>query len=112
MKMGISTVMAIKRTVPSNLSEVEAVKKRLPWRFYANANEFLNHITPEKLQAASAYQLVGMATLSVQSARDMEGFNRPIVNVIEIATNIQRLTEQSRTRLQQLESKITSTQDE
>ena len=106
MKIGHATVMAIKRTVPSNLPEVEAIKKRLPGRFYANANEFLNNITPEKLEAASAYQLVGMASLSVQAARDMEGLNKPTFNIIDIAMNVERLTAQAKDRLKSINSTL------
>lgn len=106
LKMGQDTVIQIKRTIPSNLPEVEAIKKRLVGRFYANANEFMNHITPDKLESASAYQLVGMSTLSVQAARDMEGLNRPQFNVIDIAMNIERLTDEAKARKQALLTQI------
>ena len=110
LKMGMSTIITIRRTIPANLPEVEAIKKRLPGRFYANASEFLNNITPAKLEASSAYQLVGMASLSVQAARDMEGLNRPTFNIIDIAMNVERLTAQARERLSAIETRLTSTQ--
>lgn len=100
------TVIAIRRLVPSNNPEVEACKKVVVGSFYGLARGCQEHITPSKLESSSAYQLMGMASLAVQAARDMEGFNRPIVNVMDIALNIDKLVSESKTRL----DSITSTQ--
>ena len=110
MKLGQGTLEAIRRTLPPNLPEVETIKKRLVGRLYANANEFMNHITPDKLEIASAYQLVGMSTLSVQAARDMEGLNRPTFNIIDVALNVERLVSESKSRLESINARLTSTQ--
>jgi len=109
MRIGKPTIDAIRRTLPSNLPEIELIKKRLVGRFYANANEFMNHITPDKLESASAYQLVGMSTLSVQAARDMEGLNRPVFNVVDIAMNLEKLIAESEQRRSAIASTLTST---
>ena len=99
-------VMACKRLIPSNLNEVEQCKKTVVGSFYGLARGCQEHITPSKLEESSAYQLMGMASLAVQAARDMEGLNRPTFNVIEVALNVQRLTEQSKQRLEAITSSL------
>lgn len=100
------TVIAIKRLVPSNLTEVEQCKKTVVGSFYGLARGCQEHITPSKLEDSSAYQLMGMASLAVQAARDMEGLNRPVFNVVEVALNVQRLTEQSQARLKAIDAQL------
>ena len=102
-------VMSVKRLVPSNLHEVEQCKKQVVGSFYGLARGCQEHITPSKLEESSAYQLMGMASLAVQAARDMEGLNRPVFNVVEIALNLQRLTEQSKARLEAITSTLEAT---
>lgn len=104
--VGIDSVIAIKRMMPSNITEVEQVKKTVMGSFYGLARGCQEHITPSKLEESSAYQLMGMASLAVQAARDMEGLNRPQFNVIEVALNVQRLTEQSQARLKAITSTL------
>ena len=100
------SVIAIKRLVPSNISDVEQCKKTVVGSFYGLARGCQEHITVSKLEESSAYQLMGMASLAVTAARDMEGFNRPIINVIDIAMNISKLVEESRSRLAAIDAKL------
>lgn len=100
------TVLAIKRLIPSNLTDVEQCKKTVIGSFYGLARGCQDNITLDKLEQSSAYQLMGMASLAVQAARDMEGLNRPQFNVIEVALNVQRLTEQSQARLKAIETQL------
>jgi len=104
--ISVDTVMAIRRLVPSNLTEVETCKKTVIGSFYGLARGCQENITPTKLEESSAYQLMGMASLAVQAARDMEGLNRPVFNVVEVALNVQRLTEQSQARLKAITSSL------
>jgi len=106
------TVLAVKRLVPSNISDVEQCKKTVVGSFYGLARGCQEHITPSKLEESSAYQLMGMASLAVQAARDMEGLNRPIINVVDIAMNIQKLTEESRARLSAINAKLVDQTDQ
>jgi hypothetical protein len=104
--VSLPTIIAIKRQCPANIQEVEQCKKTVIGNFYGLARASQENITLEKLESSSAYQLMGMASLAVQAARDMEGLNRPQFNVIEVALNVQRLTEQSRDRLKAIESQL------
>lgn len=110
--ISIPTILAIKRLVPSNISEVEQCKKTVIGSFYGLARGCQENITTAKLEESSAYQLMGMASLAVQAARDMEGLNRPIINVVDIAMNIQKLTEESRARLNAINAKLDDRTDQ
>lgn len=103
------TVEAIRRLVPSNNTDVEQCKKTVVGSFYGLARGCQEHITVSKLEESSAYQLMGMASLAVSAARDMEGFNRPIINVMDIAVNIGKLLDESKTRLKAIDESINST---
>ena len=105
-KLSVPTIIAIKRLVPSNITEIEKCKKTVVGSFYGLARGCQENITLDKLESSSAYQLMGMASLAVQAARDMEGLNRPTFNIIEVALNVQRLTEQSRDRLKAIETQL------
>ena len=109
---GISqtTIAAIKRLTPSNLTDLEQCKKQVVGSFYGLARGCQENITLDKLEQSSAYQLIGMASLAVQAARDMEGLNRPQFNVIEVALNVQRLVEQSKARLSSITSTLEATE--
>src|ERR1700690_792544 len=108
-RLSTPTVMAIRRLIPSNLTEVETCKKTVIGSFYGLARGCQENITLDKLEQSSAYQLMGMASLAVQAARDMEGLNRPQFNVIEVALNVQRLTEQSQARLKAIDAALALT---
>ena len=98
--------MAIKRLVPANLNEVERCKKTVVGSFYGLARGCQEHITPSKLEESSAYQLMGMASLAVQAARDMEGLNRPVFNIVDVAVNLEHMIEESERRKQALISTL------
>ncbi len=108
--LSVPTVIAIKRMLPSNLIDLERCKKTVVGNFYGLARASQENITLEKLESSSAYQLMGMASLAVQAARDMEGLNRPVFNVVDIAMNIERLVSQSRERLNAINTQLTSTE--
>jgi hypothetical protein len=96
--LSVPTVIAIKRMTPSNITEIETCKKTVVGSFYGLARGCQENITLEKLEDSSAYQLMGMASLAVQAARDMEGLNRPVFNVVDIALNIEKLIGEAETR--------------
>jgi len=98
------TVIAIKRLMPSNNTEVEQCKKQVIGSFYGLAKGCQDHITPSKLEESSAYQLMGMASLAVQAARDMEGSNRPIFNMVTIVNDAQNTIAKLDEQLKQLDS--------
>lgn len=82
--IGGSTVIAIKRKPDYDVRFLESVKKQLPTAFYALAGLSLSKVSPEKLDACSAPQLMMVSGIAVDKARDMEGSNRPVFNVVTV----------------------------
>lgn len=109
--ISVGSICAIARHVPTTIEEVEVFKKALVARAYAISTRAFEHMTDEKLNACSAPQLMMVAGIAIDKARDLEGLNRPIINVVDIAMNIQKLTEQSRARLQEIEGQIEQRSD-
>lgn len=93
---------------PSNITEIETCKKTVVGSFYGLARGCQENITLDKLESSSAYQLMGMASLAVQAARDMEGLNRPVFNVVDIALNIEKLVDEARHRKEKILSTLTT----
>jgi hypothetical protein len=110
--MSQDSVIAVKRLVPSNLQEVEQCKKTIVGSFYGLARGCQENITLNKLEESSAYQLMGMASLAVTAARDMEGFNRPVFNIVELSVNVTRAIAESQQRLQAIDAALASTQEQ
>jgi hypothetical protein len=79
-----NTITAIKRKSIPESQLMDSIKKVLPTAFYALGNMAVMKVTPEKLDACSAPQLMMVAGISVDKARDMEGSNRPIFNVVTV----------------------------
>jgi hypothetical protein len=110
-KVSSGVLLEIARRHDYEIEAVEAVRKRLPLKFYNLADEAMNHVSTEKLAACSAPQLMMVAGISVDKARDMEGANRPVFNVVDIAMNITKLVSESKARLDSITTKL-STQGE
>ena len=79
-----TTVTKIARRFPSNNQVVETLKKTLPATFYTMSTLAMANISPKKLSDSSALQLATVAGICVDKARDMEGSNRPIFNVVTV----------------------------
>ena len=88
--IGKSTVVAIKRKTDYGTSVLEAAKRSMPAAFYAIAGLSMSKVSPSKLDACSAPQLMMVAGIAVDKARDMEGSNRPIFNIVNVVNDAQR----------------------
>jgi len=88
--VGIShpTVSRIIHQVPVNVDEVESYKKALMARQYAISMRATNYITDEKLDKMNALQLMTINAIGIDKARDMEGSNRPVFNIIQAANDL------------------------
>ncbi len=91
--IGQSTVIAIKRKTGYGLPFLESVKKQLPTAFYALSGLAMSKVTPEKLDACSAPQLMMVSGIAVDKARDLEGSNRPIFNIVNVVNDCQKTME-------------------
>jgi hypothetical protein len=72
-RCSLSTVIAVKRRPELDPDVVTNIKRHLSGKFYRIADESLDGITDEKLQKASAPQLMTMAAIGIDKARLIEG---------------------------------------
>ena len=86
--IGLSTVQAIKQKQDYSEQFLEAVKRKLPTAFYALGGLAMSKVTEDKLEACSAPQLMMVSGIAVDKARDMEGNNRPIVNIVTMVGDL------------------------
>jgi G:T/U-mismatch repair DNA glycosylase len=86
--IGLSTVQAIKQKQDYSDKFLEAVKRKLPTAFYALGGLAMSKVSDEKLDVCSAPQLMMVAGIAVDKARDMEGNNRPIVNIVTMVGDL------------------------
>ena len=82
--MGLSTIAAIKNKADYSPTFLDSVKRALPAAFYALAGLAMSKVSADKLEVCSAPQLMMVAGIAVDKARDMEGSNRPIFNVVTV----------------------------
>lgn len=90
-KLDYATVKEIQRRNTYDLEAIQAIQKRLPGKAYITADWAFDNLTPAKMEACSAPQLMMVAGIAIDKARDLEGLNRPIINVIDIASNVNKL---------------------
>ena len=84
LKMGFHTVIAIKRSQAYSPHMMDEFKRRLPYKSYKWADDVLDIITPEEVQKAPLTAKVMLYGVAIDKARDMEGSNRPIFNIVSI----------------------------
>lgn len=107
--IGNSTVVAIKRKTDYDMRFLDTVKRSLPTAFYALAGLSLSKVSPEKLDACSAPQLMMVSGIAVDKARDMEGSNRPVFNVVTVINECKQTRdklEQQMTRVQEARMRL------
>lgn len=75
---------------PSNNAEVEQCKKTMISKSYGLAHRAFNRITDVKLDAMNALQLTTIGAIGIDKARDMEGSNRPVFNIINVAADLSK----------------------
>lgn len=75
---------------PSNSPELEQCKKSIISKSYGLVARAWNRITDDKLDAMNALQLTTIGAIGVDKARDMEGSNRPVVNIVTMVGDISR----------------------
>lgn len=102
--MGNSTVVAIKRKSNYDMGFLETVKKQLPTAFYALAGLSLSKVSPEKLDACSAPQLMMVSGIAVDKARDMEGSNRPVFNVVTVINECKQTRDKLELQMNQVQA--------
>ena len=62
------------------------------------------------MEMCSAPQLMMVAGVAIDKARDMQGFNRPVFNIVEMSVSINRVIAESTQRLQAIDAALASVQ--
>ena len=83
-----TTVTAIAKRIPNNPEDVDTFKKALIARVYAISGRSMDFITDDKLDRMNALQLMTIGAIGIDKGRDMEGSNRPIVNIVTMVGEI------------------------
>ena len=92
--VGKDVIVSINKQFPVNSSEIEDFKKRLIGESYGLVARAWNRVTDDKLDAMNALQLTTIGAIGVDKARDMEGSNRPVVNIVTMVGDLSsRLTD-------------------
>ena len=104
------TVAYIRSQIPSNPQEVDTYKKGLIAWQYGVSQRAMCRITDDKLEKMNALQLMTINAIGIDKARDMEGSNRPVVNIVTMVGDLSsRLTDIKR-KQQAIEAFEASTQ--
>lgn len=88
-KCSLRTVDAVKKSERYIKSSVSSTKKALPQKLYEIANLSIAAITPAKLAAASAPQLITTAAIAIDKARLMEGLSTENMDIRAVVPRIQ-----------------------
>jgi len=91
--VSIGVIGMLAKRQPANLSDIDTFKKGLIARAYAIGGQAFNYVTDDKLNACSAPQLMMVAGIAVDKARDMEGSNRPVFNVVTVINECKQTRE-------------------
>lgn len=107
-----NVVHSILAQFPSNSTEIEHCKKTMISKSYGIAHRAFNRVSDTKLDAMNALQLTTIAAIGIDKARDMEGSNRPVFNIINVVGELQSKLDNIRHQREQLtmNSKVVDTQ--
>lgn len=100
------SVTQIKRRNVPETPLLEHIKKVLPTAFYALSALSMSKVTSEKLDSCSAPQLMMVSGIAVDKARDMEGNNRPVFNVVTVVNDCKRTRDKLEAELSFLDGAI------
>lgn len=101
-------VEEIRRRNTYDLQSISDIQKRLPAKAYITADWAFDNVTPEKLEACSAPQLMMVAGIAIDKARDMEGLNRPVFNIVDLSVRLDKAMAESRARLSAIDAALSS----
>lgn len=86
--ISMDAITVINRQFPSNHEEVEQYKKRLTCEAYGLSSRAWMRVTDDKLDKMNALQLTTIGAIGVDKARDMEGSNRPVFNIVNVVGDL------------------------
>lgn len=97
------TLYAIKRNNEYSTTQLDEFKRRLPFKAYRLADDVLDLISLEEIKKAPLNVKMITFGIAIDKARDMEGSNRPVFNVVTVINECK----QTRDKLESQLSSIT-----
>lgn len=82
--LGNDTILAIRHSQSYSTSMLEEFKKRLPFKAYRLADDVIDCIDSNEIKKAPLNVKMIAFGIAIDKARDMEGSNRPIFNVVTV----------------------------
>ena len=87
--MARDTISMISKVIPADDKEVETCKRSLVNEAYGLSRRAWLRVTDEKLEAMNALQLTTIGAIGIDKARDMEGSNRPVFNIVNVVGELE-----------------------
>jgi hypothetical protein len=91
-QVGISNhaAIAVKRNNEYSATLIDDYKKRLPFKAYRLADNVIDMISLQEIQKAPLGTKMMAFGVAIDKARDMEGSNRPVVNIVTMVGDISK----------------------
>ena len=102
MKLAPDTVNNIAWKQDYSSTTLENFKKRLPFKLYRYADDMLDLVDYDEMKKAPIGTKMITVGIAIDKARDIEGSNRPVFNIISVVNE----TKQALSKLDMLQSKL------
>jgi hypothetical protein len=89
-KLAPDTVNNIAWKQDYSASTLENFKKRLPFKLYRYADDMLDLVDYDEMKKAPLGTKMISVGIAIDKARDMEGSNRPVFNIVTVVNEAQR----------------------
>lgn len=99
LSLGTETVMAIKRSQEYSQTMLDEFKRRLPFKAYKLADDVLDLIDSNEIKKAPLNIKMMTFGIAVDKARDMEGLNRPQLNIVNVVADCKRTRDKLESQL-------------
>lgn len=115
--ISMATLMAIKRNSSYDPVLLDSFKRRLPFKAYKLADDVLDLIDLSEVKKAPLNIKMMTFGIAIDKARDLEGSNRPVFNVVQVVNDCRKTRERlewqleliAKARRQHLDSTSTPT---
>ena len=106
--VGVSRDVAlhVKRLIPANTAEVDTMKKQLIAESYGLSARSFIRVTDEKLDAMNALQLTTIGAIGIDKGRDIEGLNRPQINIVNMVNDCEKTRAKVESQIGSIEAEL------
>jgi len=105
-KLSNETVIAIKRNQEYSSSQLEEFKRRLPFKAYKLADDVIDLIDPNEIKKAPLNIKMMAFGIAIDKARDLEGSNRPQINIVNIVNECKKTRDKLEDQLKSIDTQL------